>query len=67
MEPIYSDMIRALTAMGGRASNASLRQRMDVEADTYVQIKEAALADKVIKLARGRGGFVVLTEGYGEI
>lgn len=63
MEPIYSDMIRALTAMGGRASNASLRKRMDVEAEVYIAIKEAALADKAIKLARGRGGFVVLNEG----
>ncbi len=60
MEPVYMDMLRALEAMGGRASNKSLMIRMDVTADVYVAIKEAALADGVISLARGRGGFVKL-------
>lgn len=60
MEPVYMDMLRALEALGGRASNKQLMTRMDVTADQYVAIKEAAVADGVISKARGRGGFVKL-------
>jgi len=59
-EKVYDQMLRALEAFGGKATNKQLMMRLEVDAETYVAIKEAAKADGVIKLGRGRGGTVML-------
>jgi hypothetical protein len=62
MEPIYQDMLRALEAMGGKAINAHLMRRLNISPEDYIKVKQAALADKVIKLGRARGGLVILVD-----
>lgn len=59
-EKMYDQLLRTLQALGGKASNKVLMARMEVDATTYVAMREAAKADGVISLGRGRGGSVKL-------
>lgn len=52
--------LEALTAMGGRAGNKTLRARLDWTEDRYDVVKHALIAKALLEAGRGRGGSVAL-------
>lgn len=57
---MYEKFIEALTEAGGKATNKALFASLNWSLDEYLAIREALIKDGVVKLARGRGGSVVL-------
>jgi hypothetical protein len=57
--------IALLTSFGGKATNKGMLEALGWEKDEYLNLRAAMVADGVIKLAKGRGGSVVLVKKEG--
>lgn len=54
--------IEVLTSFGGKATNKAMLEALGWEKNEYLNLRSAMVADGQIKLAKGRGGSVVLVK-----
>lgn len=52
--------IEVLTSFGGKATNKAMLEALGWEKDEYLTLREAMVQDGLLKIAKGRGGSVVL-------
>jgi type I restriction enzyme M protein len=59
---MYEKFLEILQNLGGRSSNRVMMEITGWEKNEYLSVRDALVADKKIKLGRGRGGSVILIE-----
>ena len=57
---MYEQLVTALAEMGGKATNKALQEKLGWDKADYLNARSAMLQASHIRLARGRGGSVML-------
>jgi hypothetical protein len=59
---MYEELVNTLKKMGGKATNKALQNRLGWDKADYLNARLAMLQGGYIRLARGRGGSVLLSD-----
>lgn len=59
---MYEKFLEVLQELGGSATNKLMLEKTGWEKNEYLSVREALVADRKIKLGRGRGGSVALVK-----
>jgi len=59
---MFEKFVEVLTELGGKATNKAMLSKLEWTKEEYLNVRSGLVQDGVVKVAKGRGGSVVLVK-----